>query len=46
MEEAALDGEEDYLEIIQYNDTMPRCGECKDHIDDIVGKVNNFKEVK
>jgi bacterioferritin-associated ferredoxin len=39
--EAIEAGEEDYIEIMQYNDTFPRCGECDEHISNLVNKHNN-----
>lgn len=41
IEAAVMDGEIDYLEIMQYNDTLPRCGECVDHIGNITDKLLN-----
>ncbi len=32
IEEAIHEGEEEYAEIMQYNDTFPRCGECHVHV--------------
>jgi len=44
IEEAIHEGEDDYLEIMQYNDTLPRCGECKDHIDELVAVISPFNK--
>ena len=27
---------DDYLEIMQYNNTFPRCGECHPHIEELI----------
>lgn len=40
IEDAINDGEEDYLEIMQYNDTLPRCGECQEHVEFIAKKLD------
>ncbi|MDX2368987.1 MAG: (2Fe-2S)-binding protein [Colwellia sp.] len=40
IKDAIYQGEEDYVEIMQYNYTLPRCGECKDHIDSLVHQCN------
>lgn len=44
--EAIEEGEEDYIEIMQYNDTFPRCGECDDHISDLVHDYHNRNKCK
>jgi bacterioferritin-associated ferredoxin len=36
IQEAIDEGEEDYLEIMQYNDTLPRCGECQCHVEQLI----------
>jgi len=36
IQEAINDGEEDYIEIMQYNYTLPRCGGCECHIDQLI----------
>lgn len=36
IQEAIENGETDYLEIMQYNDTLPRCGECDCHVEYLV----------
>ncbi|TYK64347.1 (2Fe-2S)-binding protein [Colwellia echini] len=36
IQQAIEDGENEYNEIMQYNYTFPRCGECKEHIDELV----------
>ncbi len=36
IQDAINDGESDYLEIMQYNHTLPRCGECDCHIEYLV----------
>lgn len=41
IEEAAEDFEEDYTEIMQYHYTLPRCGECQCHVEDIVATVRD-----
>jgi len=42
IQEAIVEGEEDYVEIMQYNDTLPRCGECQCHVERL---VSSFTEV-
>ena len=39
---AIEDGEDEYLEIMQYNHTFPRCGECDDHVDKLVSITNQW----
>ncbi|MBU2872169.1 (2Fe-2S)-binding protein [Colwellia sp. E2M01] len=36
IQQAIVEGEDEYNEIMQYNDTLPRCGECQDHVDALV----------
>ena len=36
IEEAILQGEDDYIEIMQYHYTLSRCGECEEHVAGIV----------
>lgn len=36
IEDAVADGEKDYIEIMQYHCTFPRCGKCQDHVEQIV----------
>lgn len=36
IKEAIIEGEYEYIEIMQYNDTLPRCGECEAHVADLV----------
>lgn len=36
IKEAITEGEYEYIEIMQYNDTLPRCGECEAHVADLV----------
>lgn len=36
IQEAIDAGEDDYLEIMQYNGTFPRCGECQCHVEELV----------
>lgn len=43
IEEAINEGEYEYAEIMQYNDTFPRCGECHVHVEALVEKVNDEK---
>lgn len=43
IEEAINDGEDEYAEIMQYNGTFPRCGECNVHVETLVEKVNYKK---
>lgn len=40
IEEAIYEGEDEYEEIMQYNDTFPRCGECHVHVQQLVDKIN------
>jgi len=42
IQEAIEEGEKDYVEIMQYNDTLPRCGECQCHVESL---VSSFIEV-
>lgn len=46
IQEAIDGGEEDYLEIMQYNDTYPRCGECQSHVEKMVQASINKKDEK
>ena len=41
IEAAIIDGEDEYAEIMQYNDTFPRCGECHVHVQALVEKIND-----
>lgn len=41
IQDAINAGEHEYLEIMQYNDTYPRCGECQSHVEKMVEKSNN-----
>jgi len=36
IEDAIAGGEEEYTEILQYNCTFPRCGQCQEHVEDII----------
>jgi len=36
IEEAITEGEDEYAEIMQFNDTFPRCGECHVHVEALV----------
>jgi bacterioferritin-associated ferredoxin len=36
IEAAITEGIVDYVEIMQYNDTLPRCGECDCHVQRLV----------
>jgi len=36
INEAINEGEDEYREIMQYNDTLPRCGECQCHVEQLV----------
>jgi bacterioferritin-associated ferredoxin len=36
IEDAIAAGIVEYIEIMQYNDTLPRCGECDCHVQKIV----------
>lgn len=36
IQEAVDDFEDDYKEIMQYHYTLPRCGECQCHVEEIV----------
>lgn len=40
IEEAIHEGEEEYAEIMQFNDTFPRCGECHVHVQQLVDNIN------
>lgn len=40
IEEAIREGEDEYEEIMQYNDTFSRCGECHVHVQQLVDKIN------
>lgn len=44
IEDAIHDGEEEYVEIMQYNDTFPRCGECHVHVQQLVENINRADE--
>ena len=36
IQAAVEDFEDEYKEIMQYHYTLPRCGECQDHVEEIV----------
>ena len=36
IQEAIEEGEQEDVEILQYNDTLPRCGECQCHVEQLV----------
>lgn len=40
IEEAIYDGEEEYIEIMQYNHTFARCGECHIHVQQLVDNIH------
>jgi bacterioferritin-associated ferredoxin len=40
IQQAIDDGEEDYVEILQYNYTLPRCGECQCHVEQLVAATD------
>ena len=40
IEEAITEGEDEYAEIMQYNDTFPRCGECHVHVQQLIERVS------
>lgn len=41
IQDAINDGESDYLEIMQYNNTLPRCGECDCHVEYLASGDNS-----
>ncbi|WP_415895433.1 (2Fe-2S)-binding protein [Neptuniibacter sp. PT34_22] len=41
IQNAIDDGESEYQEIMQYNDTLPRCGECECHVEYLVTGDNS-----
>jgi len=40
IEDAIYEGESEYEEIMQYNGTFARCGECHVHVEQLVEKIN------
>jgi bacterioferritin-associated ferredoxin len=42
IQEAINDGEEDYIEIMQYNYTLPRCGDCEYHVKQLISVNNEY----
>jgi bacterioferritin-associated ferredoxin len=40
VEDAIIEGIVEYVEIMQYNDTLPRCGECDCHVQNLIVASN------
>lgn len=40
IEDAIAEGEGEYTEILQYHCTFPRCGQCKEHVEEIIEQVS------